>query len=168
MTSLYFTHEFDSAVEHYDVGSSRYRYTVVFVPTEIIQELPVANYPRLRVSGEINDLPFDAALTPTHGRWYILFSKRVLTTIGAAVGDIVSIRFRVADQEAVDVPPLLAEALAQNEDLGASWNALTAGKQRSLAYLVSNAKTDATIRKRVAEAIAIVRGERELRTKSRA
>ena len=139
---------------------------MVFVPTEFIQELPVANYPRLRVSGEINDLPFDAALTPTHGRWYILFSKRVLPTIGAAVGDIVSIRS--ADQEAVDVPPLVAEALALNEDLGASVNAVTAGKQRSLAYLVSNAKTDATIRKRVAEAIAIVRGERELRTKSRA
>ncbi|MEO1573702.1 MAG: DUF1905 domain-containing protein, partial [Pseudomonadota bacterium] len=108
---LFFDREFEAVIEHHDVGSARYLYTVVFVPADEIATLPLGQYPRLRINAEISDYPIDASLTPVKGRWYVLLSKKVLGAIGAGVGDRVSVRYRIADQDEVDVPPALAEAL---------------------------------------------------------
>ena len=161
--SPFYDHEFEAPIAYHDVGSSRYRYTVVFLPPHLSDRLPLDAHPRLRISGEVNDHPFEASLTPVRGRWYILLSKRTLRAIGALVGDTVSIRFRVADQDAVEVPPALEEALRGNAALQALWEGLTAGKRRGLAYRVASAKTPATQAKRIAEVFEIIEGKRDLR-----
>jgi len=163
--SLFFDYEFDAPIAEHDVGSDRYRYTVVYVPGEILAELPMAEYPRLRIAGEVNDHPFEASITPAKGVWYVLFSKRVLKAIGAEVGDNVSIRFRVADQDAVDVPAALGEALGDDTRMRTLWDAQTPGKRRALAYRVASAKTEATQSKRVVEVFDILDGRRDLRGK---
>ena len=163
--SLYYNQAFEAPIVHHDVGSSRYRYTVVFLPRDLVDRLPLKANPRLRISGEVNDHPFEAALTPVRGEWYILFSKRTLRSIDARVGDEVSVRFRVADQDEVEVPPALQEALSRNKTMRAAWDKLTAGKQRSLCYRVASAKTPATQAKRVAEVFDIIAGRRDMRGK---
>lgn len=163
--SLYYDHEFEASVAHHDVGSERYRYTVVYLPDALKTSLPLDEFPRLRITGEVNDYPFDAALTPVKGEWYILFSKRLLAEIEARVGDRVTVRFRIADQDAVDLPEALRLALDGNPGVKAQWEALTAGKRRGLAYRVGSAKTAPTQAKRIAEVFEIVEGRRDMRGK---
>ena len=103
--SLFFDYDFEAPISEHNVGSDRYRYTVVYVPHDVLAELPMAEYPRLRISGEVNEYPFEASITPAKGVWYVLFSKRVLKAIGADIGDAVTVRFRIADQDDVDVTP---------------------------------------------------------------
>ncbi|MEO0911576.1 MAG: YdeI/OmpD-associated family protein [Pseudomonadota bacterium] len=162
MTSAY-PFAFDAEITTHDVGSSRYLYTVLWVPDGVAARLPLAEYPRLRVTGEIGEHPFEAALTPVRGRWYILLSKALLKAVGAQVGDSVEVRFEVGDQAAVDVPPTLKAALAEHTAMRALWEAETPGKQRGLAYRVASAKSEATRARRVEEVFAILRGERDLR-----
>ncbi len=163
--STFYEHAFEAPITRHDVGSDRYRYTVVFLPQHMIDRLPLQAHPRLRISGEVDDHPFEAALTPVRGRWYILFSKTMLRAIEARVGDEVSVRFRIADQDAVDLPPALEEAFRGDSAMRALWEGLTPGKQRGLAYRVASAKTPATRAKRVAEVFEIIEGKRDLRGK---
>lgn len=162
--SLYFEHEFDAVIEEYDVGSERYRYTVVFCPNSVAAVLPLKEHPRLRIHGEVGEQPFNAALNPAKGRWYLLLSKRTLRALSAGIGDSVNVRFSVADQDAVDVPPSLAERLAVNAELTRLWEEQTPGMQRGLAYRVASAKRQATQARRVDEVIDILEGKRSLRT----
>lgn len=161
----YFDHEFEALVTYHDVGSTRYQYTVVWVPTETADQLPLAKYPRLRVVGEIDDHPIEAALTPVRGRWYVLLSKALLQAIERHVGDRVTVRFAIADQDAVDVPEALATALAHDEEHRELWTGLTPGKQRALCYMVASAKTLPTAQKRVAVVFDILGGRRDMRGK---
>ncbi len=163
--SLFFDYGFEAPIAEHDVGSNRYRYTVVYVPQDILAELPMAEYPRLRITGEVNDHPIEASITPAKGVWYVLLSKRVLKAIGARVGDSVSVRFRIADQDAVDVPAALEDALDGDARMRDLWDTQTPGKRRALAYRVASAKTEATQTKRVAEVFDILDGKRDLRGK---
>lgn len=161
----YYPFRFDGEIVHHDVGSKTYVYTVVFLPGELAEKLPLEQYPRLRISGEIGEHPFEAALSPVRGSWYILLSRKMLRTLGAALGDAVEICFDIADQDAVDVPRVLKDALSANEEMRHLWKAQTAGKQRGLAYRVASAKTPATQAKRISEVFGILRGELDMRGK---
>ena len=168
MSSAFYPHSFEATVVTHDVGSSRYRYKVVFVPEDVLEALPMVTYPRLRISGEVNEQPIDASLTPVRGRWYLLLSNRLLRAAGAKVGDDVEVRFRVADQDAVDAPEALRAALAADAARTERWAALTPGKQRALSHRVSSAKTTPTQSRRVAEVFEILDGVRDLRGNRRA
>jgi len=161
----FYPFEFEAPIEYHTVGSDKYAYTVVFVPTEVTQTLPLDDHPRLRVSGEVSDYPIEASLTPVRGRWYILLSKHVLNAIDARVGDMVEVRFKIADQDAVNVPDFLSDALEAHPLERALWDAATPGKKRGLAYRVASAKTDPTRQKRVDEVFGILRGELDMRGK---
>ena len=159
----YYPYRFEAPVVTHDVGSQRYLYTVVFLPAELAGALPLKEYPRLRISGEAAEQPFEAALTPVRGRWYILLSKKMLKAMEAGLGDVVEVCFRIADQNAVEMPSALERALAADRALARLWDRLTPGRQRGLAYRVAAAKTETTRAKRIAEVAAILRGERDER-----
>ena len=158
-----YPYAFEAEVVRHDVGGVRYAYTVVFVPAEICDALPLDEHPRLRVTGEVNDHPIEASLTPTRGAWYVLLSKKFLAQIDARVGDVVDVRFGVADQGAVVVPDALARALEQDAKMGALWDAATPGRRRGLAYMVTSAKADATKAKRIQTVFGILRGDLDAR-----
>lgn len=147
------------------MGSTRYRYTVVFVPQDILEQLPLKEHPRLRISGEINDHPVEAALNPTSGQWYILLSGKLRKKLDIYLGDRVTVRFNIADQDFVDMPELLQIALSRSKPMKKLWDSQTPGKQRGLAYRVLSAKTEATQKKRIVEVFEMLRGERDARGK---
>jgi len=158
----FYPHAFTAEIVDHDVGSERYRYTVVFVPDAVKADLPLAQFPKLRIAGEVDDHPIDAAFTPVRGEHYILLSKRLLAAIGKRLGDTVELRFRIADQDAVEVPERLAAALERDAGIRALWAAATPGKQRALAYMVASAKRAATQDQRIAKVAAVLRGEIDL------
>ncbi|MEL7352054.1 MAG: YdeI/OmpD-associated family protein [Cyanobacteria bacterium P01_A01_bin.116] len=145
---------FDSPLVQHDVGT--YAYTVVFLPAEMTEELPFQDYPRLRIRGEVGGAPFSGAFQPVRGRWYLLLSKQFRRKAKLEVGDWVSVRFQIEDQNAVDVPDELRLALAENKYAMDTWETLSAGKRRGLAYRVATAKTAPTRQRRVASVIEML------------
>ena len=142
-----FAYEFTGRVAKHSFGP--WGYTVVFLPPELAAQLPLDENPRLRVRGEMDEYPFYGAWQPTGGQWYLMINKSVLKQGGYALGDWINVRFNIDDQDAVDLPEALVEALKKDRKLKNVWDQLTPGKKRGLAYQVSTAKTAATIEKRI-------------------
>lgn len=129
-------------------GDERYSHACVYLPDELAREL-LEGRTRLRVRGEVNELPFAGAWQPSKGRYYLLLSRTMCRAGGFAVGDRVEVRFRVDDPDAVTVPAELERALAGNRRAMKAWQALTPGRRRGLAHLVASARTAVTVAKRV-------------------
>lgn len=129
-------------------GDARYSHACVYLPDDLAREL-LRGRPRLRVRGELNDLPFSGAWQPSHGRYYLLLSRTTSRAGGFAFGDRIDVRFRIDDPDAVTIPPELERALAANPRATKAWQALTPGRRRGLAHLVASARTPATATSRV-------------------
>jgi hypothetical protein len=158
----YYRFAFEGPIARFGVGKSRkVWYTVLFLPTELEQDLPFAKHPRLRVDGEIGDIPVTGAWMPTgDGRRYFIVAARVRKMAALRIGQRVEMRFRIADQDAVEVPPELTRALKANREARAAWESLTPGKRRGLSHPIHAAKTAATREKRVRETItALLAGD---------
>jgi len=154
-------HAFEAKIERLGIGRTRVLvYKVLFLPRVVEAELPFDAFPRLRVEGEIADVPVRGAWLPVgDGRRYFIVPPDVKRLTGFDVGSEVEFRFRVDDQDRVDTPPGLLRALAADADARSSWEGLTPGKRRGLAFHVAAAKSRATIDRRVAEVLeALARG----------
>lgn len=154
----YFPHEFTGEISLHGVGKSRViTYKVLFLPTHFEDDLPFDTYPRLRVEGEIADVPVRGAWIPSgDGRRYFIVSPEIKANSGMDVGDIVEMRFRIDDQDRVDVPRALELALASNAMAQDNWDKLTPGKKRMFSHHVGSAKTEPTEQRRIDEAIAAI------------
>lgn len=150
----FFDYSFVGPVDRFGVGKTRkVWYTVLFLPAELREALPFDQYPRLRVDGEVNDVPLEGAFIPTgDGRNYVILNPKLLKATGLTLGDMAEMRFRIDDQDRVDVPQDLAAALNRDPDVKALWDALTPGKKRGIAYSVDAAKRRETGDKRIAAA----------------
>ncbi|MEM8859356.1 MAG: YdeI/OmpD-associated family protein [Chloroflexota bacterium] len=155
----FYQHEFTNRIEKHSMGhNSRGElfYTVVFVPNNVTQALPMDQYPRLRIEGELHEQPFEGAMQPAKGKWYLLLSQKFLKEHNLSLGDEVEVRFNIGDQDYVDVPAELEEALAINEKAAALWTNFTPGKKRGFATTVASAKQVATRQKRAQKMIGYI------------
>jgi len=146
-----FTHEFEAPLELHGVGKGRVIwYHVLFMPAALALDLPLKTHPRLRVRGEIVDVPVAGAWMPCgDGRHYFIVSPAVRKGTGARLGDMLDMRFVIDDQDRVDVPAELTRALGAQPQLEKVWMGLTPGQRRGHAYQVAAAKSAATEQKRV-------------------
>ncbi|MEO0364709.1 MAG: YdeI/OmpD-associated family protein [Pseudomonadota bacterium] len=151
----YFTHKFEAVISEFGVGKTRkIWYRVVFMPTGLERLLAFDEFPRLRIDGEISDIPIANAFMPTgDGRRYLIVSPEVMKGAELSLGDTVTVRFRIADQNHVDVPDALLRAVGSSNSAKRVWDTLTPGKKRALAFHVSNARTAPTQAKRVTEVL---------------
>lgn len=121
-------------VEH-ALGTMRVR--AIFLPDHLAGQ-PDFQRARLRFEGELNDHPVSLAWQPAGaGRKYAMLSPALLRTIGASVGAIVNLRFRLVPETVVDTPAELSAAIAATPDAGTRWDGLTPGKQRGLSAMVN-------------------------------
>lgn len=147
-------HVFTASIERRHMGGELH-YTVVFLPREIAERLPLDRWPRLRVDASVGGVPVEGTWMPSgDGRRYLMTPRKLLKRLGIGVGDEVEVSFAVADQDAVAVPPALAEALAEHDDLRGIWERWSPGKRRGLAHRIAQARTEPTRRKRVEEVLA--------------
>lgn len=150
-----FTYSFKARITERDFG--RMSYAVVDLPAKVCKDLPLSDYPRLRVRGAINDVAHKGALQPKGDKkWCLMLSKRVMKSCGVAIGDRVSVGFEIDDQDAVDVPVELAEAIAQDDMAARIWGELTPGKQRGFSYMVDSAKRTETRERRAKEVLEML------------
>ena len=119
----YYAYSFEAVVD--SLAYETYNYTVVFVPPTI--EMDAA---RVRIDGEIADYPFNAAVLPSQQGRHIILGRDLMRAAGLRIGDVVEVRFNIADPDAVVVPEPLERALDANEQARAAWDALTPGRRR--------------------------------------
>lgn len=157
-----FTHEFEAPLTTHGVGKSRVIwYHVLFMPAYLAKTLPLGMHPRLRVRGEIVDIPVSGAWMPTgDGGHYFIVSPKVRKGTGARLGDMLDMRFVIDDQDRVDVPAALEDALNARPEIRAIWERTTPGKRRGLAHRVAQAKTSATVLRRIQEVIDLLQASR--------
>lgn len=155
-----YPHAFEAPLERHGVGRDRKLwYNVLFLPAATAAQLPLAAHPRLRVEGEIADVPVANAFIPAgDGRHYVIVSPEVIAAAALRLGQRVGMRFRIADQDAVAVPPDLALALSRDSAAQSAWGALTVGRRRALSHFVDSAKQAATRARRIAAVMAAVTG----------
>lgn len=144
---LYFPYCFRAGMTRFGVGKVGKIYNnVLFLPDELRAGLPFDRYPRLRVEGEIAEVPITNAFMPGgDGRYYVIVAPQVFKDGEVCLGDEVDMRFRIADQERVEVPVLLSAAIGQHPRGAQVWQALTSGKRRMLVLaegLASGALTE--------------------------
>ncbi|MGB7374088.1 YdeI/OmpD-associated family protein [Pontixanthobacter sp.] len=153
-----YEYEFSAEIEMSGVGKERkIWYHVIFLPGRIKQQLPFEKFPRLRVEGEIADIPIANAFLPAgDGRHYLIVAPAIRKSAQLSVGDIADVRFTIADQNHVEIADALKQELANDRAFAASWDALTPGKRRMAAQHVVSARTEPTRKKRVQEARDIV------------
>lgn len=155
----FYTHRFESLIQEHSMGfnaKGELIYTVLFLPDQLTNDLPLAQNPRLRVEGEMHGIPFEGALQPARGKWYLLISRSFMKEQGLALGDAVEVSFNVGDPNHVKVPVELEEALNANSRALAVWEGLTAGKRRGYASHVSSAKQAATRKRRASKMIQYI------------
>lgn len=160
-----FPHSFEARIAKHGVGKDRkVWYSVLFLPPQFETVLPFDEYPRLRVIGEIADIPVAGAWMPVgDGSRYFIVSPNVRKSAEVDIGDRVEMRFRIDDQDRVDMPEALQSALDGDPAAKASWNAMTAGRRRGLTHLVHGAKSDAMRARRVAEVMETIKSGSKLR-----
>jgi hypothetical protein len=149
MSDLHYT--FDAKIDKHDFG--KFAYAVVYLPKTILSKLPLDENPRFRINVVIAKMLIKGALQPTQKGWYFMLSNKILKKAGLAYGDKVKVTFSIADQAEVDVPDDLLLALARDSVAQSSWEALTPGRQRGLAYRVDSAKRRETRKQRISEVL---------------
>lgn len=157
----FFDHAFEAPIERHSVGRSRVLwYKVLFMPEAIAAELPLARHPRLRVTGEIADVPVAGAWLPAgDGRRYFLVSPGVLKAAEVGLSDVVEMRFRIDDQDRVEMPEALTAALERDASARAVWDTLSPGRRRGLTQPIHAARTEETTARRVSLLLDGLRSE---------
>ena len=112
---------------------------------------------RAPVRGTINGHPFRSTVAVYGGRSYLPVNKALRDAAGVAAGDAVVVELEADDQaRTVDPPP----DLAADREARAAFEGLSFTHQREYAEWVAEAKREATRRRRVAQAVEMLRDGR--------
>ena len=146
------THRFETVLQTEDSG-------VFFeVPLDVPAIFGKARAP---VRGTINGHPFRSTVAVYGGRSFLPVKKALREAAGVAAGDAVVIELEADEQpRTVDPPPDLAAALAADPEARAAFEGLSFTHQREYAQWVAEAKRQATRRRRVEQAVQMLRDGR--------
>ena len=143
--------EFDGLIVPMEWGKTLY--TVLPLPNDVHQTLEAQGARRVDV--ELNDVPFNMALTkaPVIDQVFVYTGKTVLAEAGIEPGERIDVRMRKSDPSKVEVPKDARLAFRQ-AGVADQWSMLTPGEQRGMLHRVTSAKREATRKARIAKLIA--------------
>ena len=146
------THRFETVLQTEDSG--------VFF--EVPLDVPAAfGKARAPVRGTINGHPFRSTVAVYGGRSFLPVRKALREAAGVAAGDAVVIELEADEQpRTVDPPPDLAAALAADPEARAAFEGLSFTHQREYAEWVAGARREETRRRRVDQAVEMLRDGR--------
>jgi len=146
------THRFETVLAAEDGG-------VFFeVPLDVPATFGRARAP---VRGTINGQPFRSTVAVYGGRYYLPVNRALREAAGVAAGDAVVIELEADDQpRTVDPPADLAGALAVDPEARAAFDGQSYTHQREYAQWVAEARRETTRRRRVEQAVQMLRDGR--------
>jgi Bacteriocin-protection, YdeI or OmpD-Associated/Domain of unknown function (DUF1905) len=116
---------------------------------------------RAPVRGTINGHPFRSTVAVYGGRYYLPVRRELREAAGVAAGDAVVVELEADEQpRSVDPPADLAGALAADPEAGVAFAGLSFTHQREYVEWVTGAKREETRRRRVEQAVAMLRDGR--------
>jgi hypothetical protein len=116
---------------------------------------------RAPVRGTINGHPFRSTVAVYGGRYYLPVKRTLREAAGVAAGDAVVVELEPDDQpRTVQPPEELAAALTGDPEARAAFEGLSFTHQREYAEWVAQAKGAETRRRRVGQAVAMLRDGR--------
>ena len=116
---------------------------------------------RAPVRGTINGQPFRSTVAVYGGRYYLPVNRALRQAAGVAAGDAIVIELEADDQpRTVDPPAELAAALAADPEAKAAFDGLSFTHQREYSEWVTEGKREATRRRRVQQAVEMLRDGR--------
>jgi len=130
-----------------------FTHTIIVVPDEIIDSLPVKG--RVRAKGTFNKTPIALAIQhKKDGTRFFMVSAQLRRQMKIGSGDRVKVSFWLVDSDVVDVPEELTAVLDQDEAAMKVWKTFTPGLQRGLAHYVNSVKN---VDSRVKRALEIMK-----------
>jgi hypothetical protein len=146
------THRFETVLGAEDGG------VFVVVPLDVPAVFGKARAP---VRGTINGHPFRSTVAVYGGRYYLPVKRALREAAGVAAGDAVVVELEADEQPRTVTPPAeLADALAVDAEAGAAFAGLAYTHQREYAEWVAEAKRAETRRRRVEQAVQMLRDGR--------
>lgn len=127
----------------------------ISVSREMGERFPTDNARSRRVVCTLNGREeFQCALMPSGGEFYIMVNKAVRTRLEIVHGQTIEVSLRPDDSKyGMPMPEELEEVLKQDPDGDRLFHRLTAGKRRSLMWIVGKGKDEDT---RIHRALAVV------------
>jgi bacteriocin resistance YdeI/OmpD-like protein/uncharacterized protein DUF1905 len=114
---------------------------------------------RAPVRGSVNGTPLRTRLAVYGGQSYLGLRAEIRSATGIGVGDRVDVVLELDDEpREVEVPAALAQALASDAEARAAFDALAFTHRREYSEWIASAKRDETRERRVAKALAMLRG----------
>jgi hypothetical protein len=128
-----------------------FRYHYLPLPPDIAEAFEAAGVKR--VVTQLNGRTIRRAIQGNRdGERFLIFGLALLRDAGVAPEDVVILSIEPdPEPDRIDVPDELVEALAEDAEAGARFEAMTQGRQRGLSYYVDSAKRPETRVKRAAE-----------------
>jgi len=135
------TYQYDAVVDSYNSGIVHH---YVEIPAKAAEALKVAKIRRLLVT--LNGREYRRAVQGRKdGTRHVFVSLSMLREIGVAWGDTVSVIIKPdPNPDHVDLCEEFVAVLDTDDEAASKWNALTPGKQRSIAHYINDGKSSDT------------------------
>jgi hypothetical protein len=125
-------------------------YRVVFLEPRLESALTFGKGSRLRIEGELENLPVNLAWQSAPGRGhYLMVSPALVRQLKLKLGDAVTVRFNPVAEDTVVLPETLENALRASSKHRKLWAALTPGRQRGLSAFVTAVRSPEAQARRV-------------------
>ena len=130
--------KFNTTIER-SPESSGWHFLVV--EKKIADKLTFSNQYKRVVSSINGSEPFQCALLPSGGKFYIIVNKKKREALGLVDGDKVKVELVIDESKyGLPMPEEFREVLNQDPEGDRLFHALTPGKQRSTLYYLGNIK----------------------------
>ena len=163
MTQIDMKYQFNEKLRRPTMSDKDNEWAFLILPKSVSAKLPRRG--RSTVEGTINGQIFQALLEPDGqlSHWFRV-NQALLKTIGAEVGDIISIEITpVAQEPEPEIPPDLKSALVNAPDALVVWNDTTTIARLDWIHWISTAKKAKTREKRINDACdMLAKGKRRV------
>ena len=130
--------------------------TGIEVPAGAVEALGAGKRPKVRVT--IGGHTYRSSIASMGGRFMLPVSAEVREAAGVAAGDVVDVTLELdTSPRTVEVPPDLAEALAEHAEAKVFFDGLSYSAQRWHVLSIEGAKTPETRQRRVEKSVAMLR-----------
>jgi bifunctional DNA-binding transcriptional regulator/antitoxin component of YhaV-PrlF toxin-antitoxin module len=134
--------------------SADYGWHFILVEKKIAEKFPFTGKSRRVVCTLNGKVTFQAGLMHYHGDFFISVNKQMRDKLGIEPGDTVDVELKIDDSKyGAAMPEEFEEVLNQDSEGDRLFHVLTAGKQRSLIYMIASVKN---IDKRIHLALIVI------------
>lgn len=132
--------------------------TGIEIPPAVIEALGAGRKPPVAVT--IGDYTYPSTVAVMGGKFMVAVSAEHRTAAGIAAGDELDVEIALdAAPRTVELPADLAEALDADPAVRAAFDRLAFSHRKEHVRAINDAKTDETRQRRIAKAVAKVRGD---------